>query len=80
MTKAICMRCGFEKFGCFVKCPNCKFIPTKNIEVEISISLREGEGVYSDVELTALSKDIKNKHLVDIPLEEINWHEIYGFR
>lgn len=41
MTLAICYRCGSQKFGAFVPCKACGFIPSNDYEMAYSLALTE---------------------------------------
>jgi hypothetical protein len=41
MTMAMCMKCGAEKFGAWVGCPKCGFVPATDVERAKSIALSD---------------------------------------
>ncbi len=57
MTRAICIRCGAEKFGAWTNCPQCRFIPHSNNDRALSLALTDHN--QSPEQLQALAMRIR---------------------
>lgn len=58
MTKAVCMNCGELKFGAFVECPRCEFMPKTLFDLTMSEMYSDHHA--NDGALKKLVADIKN--------------------
>jgi hypothetical protein len=60
MTIALCVNCGSLKFGSFVSCNDCGFVPES--EIDMAYSLAISDHYFKKEVLDQISEAMKNGH------------------